>query len=90
MDRRVKWLLVVGVVVFFGWVVWGSVARVGAECSLCIQFNGRNICRSGAGATVEEARRAATESACGGNAQGMSENIACTNTPPTRVQCSTR
>ena len=83
-------MLILAALVFMGYVVYGSMARVEAQCSLCVEFNGRNICRSGAGATEAEARRAAQESACGGNARGMSESIACANTPPTQVQCSAR
>ncbi len=90
MNPCVRWLLILGVLAFFGYVVYGSMARVQAQCSLCVEFNGRNVCRSGAGADEAEARRAAQESACGGNARGMSESIACANTPPTQVQCSTR
>lgn len=90
MNPRIKWLIVLGMILFAGYVVYGSIARAGVQCELCVEFNGRNICRTSAGATEEEARLAAQQSACGGNARGMSESIACLNTPPTQVQCSAR
>lgn len=89
MNPRIKWLIILGLLLFAGYVVYGSMARVQAQCEVCLEFNGELVCRKGAGATPEEAQQAAQQSACGGNARGMSESIKCQNTPPTRLQCST-
>ena len=89
MKPALKWSLLLAVLLFMGYVVYGSMARVEAQCEICLEFNGETVCRRGAGATSEEARMAAQESACGGIASGMSESIRCRNTPPQRVQCST-
>jgi hypothetical protein len=83
-----KWLVIVGLLVFAGAVVWGTIAPVQSQCEVCLDFDGRLVCRMGAGATQEEAMRAAQESACGGNASGMSELIACRAAVPVRVECS--
>lgn len=82
-------LLLLALVLFVGYVVYGSLSRVTARCEVCLEFDGRLVCRSGAGATVEEARAAAQESVCGGNARGMDETMACRNRAPVRQQCTT-
>lgn len=89
MKSSTKTLIIVGFLLFIGYVVYGSMARVTAQCEVCLEFEGELVCRSGAGATEEEARIAAQESACGGNARGMSEAIACRNRVPERLHCST-
>lgn len=83
-------MIVLGMLLFLGWAVYSSVSRVEAQCDVCIEWEGRTICRSGAGATDQEAITAAQQSACGGNAQGMSESIRCLNLQPVSVQCSAR
>jgi hypothetical protein len=85
-----KWLVVLAVLGFLGWAVYSSIARVEAQCDVCIEWAGETICRSGAGADEKEAILAAQQSACGGNAQGMTESIRCLNLQPKQVQCSTR
>ena len=89
MKSGVRWLVILGVVLFMGYVVFGTVTRAEVSCEACLRFEGELVCRRGAGATEAEARMAAQESACGGNASGMSEVIACRNQTPERVQCTT-
>ncbi len=84
-----KWVVILAMVLFFGFVVYSAIAPVAVECEVCLDFDGRLVCRSGAGATEEDATRAAQESACGGNVSGMSESIACRAAQPVSVQCST-
>lgn len=79
--------MILGVLLFFGYVIYGTVSRAQVSCEVCLSFNGRVVCRKGAGTTEAEARTAAQESTCGGNAHGMSENIICRNMTPVRVQC---
>jgi hypothetical protein len=90
MKPIARWIVIVGVLLFGGYVVYGTVTRAGATCEVCLSFDGETVCRRGAGGTEAEARQAAQESACGGNAQGMSEIVACRNQEPVRTQCSTR
>lgn len=73
---------------FVAFVVYNSIARVGHECRVCIEFNGRRDCRSAAGATEEEAKLAAQTTACGLLASGMDQSIACGRAVPETVQCS--
>ena len=55
------------------------------RCEVCIEFNGRSACRTASAAAREQAKRTATDNACGLIASGMSDSIACTNTPPSKV-----
>ncbi|HEV2146099.1 MAG TPA: hypothetical protein VGR37_01640 [Longimicrobiaceae bacterium] len=82
------WLIAAAVLLFVGFLMYASMPRVRNRCEVCLEFNGELVCRKGAGATEEEARRAAQESACGGNARGMSESIRCRNATPVRAQCT--
>lgn len=88
MKGRGKWILILAVLLFAGFVVWGSVARVEAQCEVCVEFNGQTKCTKASGETAEAAQRAAQISACGPISSGMSESIACQNTPPKMVQCT--
>jgi hypothetical protein len=90
MTRKAKWVTTGALVLVMGYVVYGSIARVEHECSVCVEFNGRTRCTRGAGATEAEARRGAQTAACGVLASGMNESIRCDNAPPRSVQCSTR
>lgn len=89
MKPNAKWIIVVGALLFVGYVLYGTMTRTAVSCEVCLQFDGELVCRRGAGATEAEARQAAQESTCGGNARGMSEVIACRNAPPVRAQCKT-
>lgn len=84
-----KWIVVLGVLLFASYVVYGTVTRSQVSCEVCLEFEGETVCRRGAGPSQEEALRAAQESACGGNVSGMSELIACRNARPVRAQCAT-
>lgn len=84
-----RWIVALGVLLFFGFLAWGSLSRAKVSCEVCLEFGGEMVCRKGAGADEEEALRTAQESTCGGNARGMSESIACRNRTPDRAQCTT-
>lgn len=82
-----KWIIVLGALLFAAYVVYGTVARAQVTCEVCLTFEGREVCRLGSAPTRDEAIAAGRESACGGNARGMSESIACRNREPDRVTC---
>lgn len=84
-----KWIVILGMLLFMGYVVYGTISRAEVSCEVCLRFQGEMVCRQGAGATAAEARAAAQESACGGNVQGMTEVTECRNRAPERLQCST-
>ena len=85
--KYTKLLIVLGVLLFVGYVIYGTTSRAQVACEVCLEFNGEMVCRRGAGTNTAEAQQAAQESACGGNARGMSESIACRNRAPDRLTC---
>lgn len=80
-------LLLLAIALLLGGLIYGSMTAVQAECELCVEFNGRRECRTGSGATVDEARRAAQRAACAVMAFGMDETIACQNQRPVSGRC---
>ncbi|MEX2581941.1 MAG: hypothetical protein WD766_01630 [Gemmatimonadota bacterium] len=84
-----KWVVILGIVLFVGVVIYGTIAPAQVECEVCLEFDGEMVCRRGAGDSEESALRAAQESVCGGNVSGMSEVIACRAAVPLRAQCTT-
>ena len=60
------------------------------RCEVCIAFNGRTACRTAGASTEEHAVRTATENACAQIASGVTDSMACENTPPQSVIWVTR
>jgi len=52
---------------------------------VCVEFQGRTSCRTAAGATKDGALRTARDNACAIISSGMTDSIACQNTPPSKV-----
>jgi hypothetical protein len=52
------------------------------RCEVCITFNGRTACRTAGASTESQAVRTATENACAQIASGVTDSMACENTPP--------
>jgi len=86
----VKWtswvtaLSLVGVVAF---VVLSSLSIGGVRCEVCIEFRGRRVCRAVDGNDESEARAAAITNACALLASGVTDTVACQNTPPSDLHC---
>lgn len=83
-----KMVVLLGLLAFAIGIVYMTVTPVQSQCEVCMEFDGEMVCRKGAGATEADARKAAQESACGGNVAGMSELIICRGREPDRVQCA--
>jgi hypothetical protein len=88
MSGAAKWGMALAMLVFVAGFVYLSIPRSPYRCEVCLEFRGERVCRKGAGETEAEARRAAQESTCGGNASGMSELSACRNAQPVAVTCT--
>jgi hypothetical protein len=69
-------------------LIWYASASLGRHtCEVCIDFEGRGACRKADGASVEEARRTATDMACAVLASGMTDSLRCQRTEPRSVRC---
>lgn len=80
-------VLLLAVAVFIGYLVYGSMQVVQAECDVCVTFRGQRTCRTGSGQNEEEARQAAQRAACAVMASGMDASIACQNAAPDYLSC---
>jgi hypothetical protein len=56
------------------------------RCEVCVSFQGRPACRTAGASTEAQALRTATENACALIASGVTDSMACENTPPASVK----
>ena len=68
-------------------ILFSTLSLGGYSCEVCMEFQGRSKCRSAKGSTREEARKTAVDNACAFLASGVTDGIACTNTPPKSARC---
>lgn len=83
-------LAIVGFVGLLGIFVYLSISPNEVTCEVCIEFRGATECRSAAGKDRMEAETAAASTACGLISGGITDGIACRNTPPKSVMCEGR
>jgi hypothetical protein len=86
----VKWTTWVTALVLAGIVavvVLSSLSIGGVRCQVCMEFRGQRACRAVDGNDEKEARSAAVTNACALLASGVTDTVACQNTPPSDVHC---
>jgi hypothetical protein len=77
-----KWPVIAGVVFIVGFIaamLFTSSGNAKFRCEVCMTFDGRTVCRNGAGMTQTEAQRVATEGACSDLTSGMNNLEHCRN-----------
>lgn len=57
----------------------------GISCTVCISFDGQDVCKNASGPSKEECQRTGLDNACGALALGMTNSIQCTNKGPAKV-----
>jgi hypothetical protein len=67
-----------------------TISHVGIECEVCMRFEGRERCATAAGADERAAAQAATMTACGVLAGGVTDGIACEASEPVSRRCTAR
>ena len=75
-------LIALGAVI--GYLAMGQAT---ARCVACVVFGGRQICETAVARSPAEAQQQAVYSACSQLTRGVTDIVACTNTPPRRVDC---
>jgi hypothetical protein len=85
--RRTSWLIAGLLTALIAVVVYSSFQIGGVRCEVCIQFQGREVCRSVDGTTEAEALNAATTNACALLTSGVTNILACERTPPRLAEC---
>jgi hypothetical protein len=88
--KRTSWITVGVLVGLMAVVVYSSFQIGGVRCEVCIQFQGREVCRAVDGTTEVEALSAATTNACALLASGVTNTLACERTPPRVSECRAR
>jgi len=83
-------LIVVGVVALLGYLIHITMSGTEVSCEVCIEFRGATECRRATGKDRQEAELAAGSTACGLISGGVTDGIACRNTPPKSVSCAAR
>lgn len=61
--------------------------RATHSCEVCIEFDGRTHCSNARGPSVQEATRAAADTACAFLTSGMTETMRCSRTEPKSAKC---
>jgi hypothetical protein len=85
LKRPGVWIAVIFALVFLGVMIYSTMGIRKYRVEVCIEYGGRQACRTASAATAEEARRTATDNACALLTSGMTDSIACANTPPVKV-----
>jgi hypothetical protein len=85
LKRNVLLIAILGIG-FVAVLVYSTIGQKHYRCEVCVEFQGRRACRTAASATRDQAVRTATENACALIASGMTDSIACGNTPPASLK----
>ena len=67
-------------------LVYLTLSPVSVRCQVCMEFNGQTACRTAAGASLKEAQRTATDTACAVLASGRTANMRCSAQEPKSVK----
>ncbi|MGH9631169.1 MAG: hypothetical protein ACRD7E_22930 [Bryobacteraceae bacterium] len=84
--KRLGLLIALGTILFVGLLLYFSLGLRQYRVEVCMKFQERTSCRVASASSKEQALRAATENACALIASGMTDSIACQNTPPAGVR----
>jgi hypothetical protein len=80
-----------GLLAFLGVVVYVVVSSFGLSqesCEVCMEFEGRESCRTARAPSREEAIQAARNNACARITNGRAEGIRCGGIQPVSVRCA--
>lgn len=89
MPKRVGLWVAILMAVFVAAIVYSTINLRRFRAEVCMEFQGRTACRIAAAATREQAVRTATDNACALISSGMTDSMACTQTPPRSVRILT-
>ena len=85
----IKRLIVPAVfLLFVGVVVYSTIQLRVVSCYVCVKYQQQTECASASGRTAEAARDTAVIVACAQISSGVTESIACDNSPRVREECS--
>jgi len=80
-------ILTAGFLAFVVYISYSLMTSGKYECNVCIVYNDKEVCQKVTGMEKQETIMMGVSTACGGAANGRTENIECSNTPPVKVVC---
>ena len=88
MPKAFRFLLAAAIVGVVLYIVL-SPSRLGkVSCEVCMEFDGREDCRTARAPSRDEAIVTARDNACAQIAFGRDDSIRCGNTEPSSIRCS--
>jgi hypothetical protein len=87
MTARGRFLTLLVLLAFAGFLLWSTLSAQRVECSVTVEFGGRQNSGTASAASEQDATREAQTAACGPLANGMNESIACGRIPPISRRC---
>jgi hypothetical protein len=76
---------IVFVVVVLAVIVYSTMNLASHRVEVCMEYKGQTNCRTASGSTREFALRTATTNACAAIASGVTDSVACDQSPPAKV-----
>lgn len=89
MTPRTRNITLLVVLAFVAFLLWSTLSSQQVECSVAVEFQGRQGSGTASGASEEAAAREAQTAACGPLAGSMNDRIACDRIPPVSRHCRT-
>jgi hypothetical protein len=80
-NKKLIPVVMIGVLAIIGLIVYSSMNLSSHRVEVCIDFQGRQACRTASGETRENAIRTAASNACSFLASGMTDSMACEHAP---------
>jgi hypothetical protein len=80
--------VIVGIVLFaalMALIAYSTMGTSSHRVEVCMEFHGQTNCRTASGSSEQFALRTATSNACAAIASGVTDSIACEQSPPSRV-----
>jgi hypothetical protein len=84
--RTVTLLVIVGFVVF---LLWSTLASQHVQCSVAVEYQGKQSTATASAASEEEAVQEAQTAACGPLTNSMNDRVGCSRIPPVSRHCKT-
>ncbi len=76
---------VIFVLIVIAALYYSTASLAAHRVEVCMEFKGQTSCRTASGSTEQFALRTATTNACATIASGVTDSIACDQTPPKKV-----
>jgi len=89
MTARMRTVTLLAIVGFVAFLLWSTLSSQHAECSVAVEFQGRQGSATASGSSEEDAIREAQTAACGPLTASMNDRIACSKVPPASRRCRT-